>query len=710
MADYTVPEVQTAVNKAVVNADRLDVFVNGDADQIVAYDNGSSKTLAGIRRDATVAANGAADSATKAAASAALIGPNAETYVFATSGTGTAGSAAAIEHARLRMTAADTVAFTGMTLYALGKDGLLRSYKGNGGIVGSFKFAADEQLRWVWDSTSTGTIVKVAAGTASTDPYMVLLYYTGGLFQGVLKDQVASELNSQYHLLAFGPSSTAVVKTAQARLQRVGKNQLVFNQFEFLILNKTNSVRAQLAGAGYTATVVFAENDFLWFDFATSTISKLPGATTAQPPGGILLTWFYSGKFQVGALTDAIRAAETRQPMVAGPVAEVRRKVFPNKSVDQGIVVTPSRIYSAGFENNQYPGDGFSQLRMWANDLEGGFPEITPSLTHNFGHDFGLDYAINQDTMLGTVTGDAAHQATLYLVHGISAKAPGAVVDYNDPVGTPRTEIRFYEKDSSGNVTKQIANGLGLGGCLACFMGRPDMVFMEGYDRNFFVVQLGMGAANISDQTSDRSDLTRWGTFIAGKAANEWNGTARILQGPLVPDSGALAEGTALGMRYEGMCWHDGDILYGYKSYPGDDAPKIVRMRVGPSKMLPVASFRHDTFDVNGALIEFEGQGCQIYDGRYLMIGTLGKDGRGSGSFVLFPLPGKDQGGRGVVGTGGTVVVGLHFASGAMAPRVQVTPTSAATGLYVSAVDPVAGTFTVTGPANATFNWSAPIT
>lgn len=149
-----------------------------------------------------------------------------------------------------------------------------------------------------------------------------------------------------------------------------------------------------------------------------------------------------------------------------------------------------------------------------------------PVITHNVGHANSVDFinntiSISYNSMSTTngylLVGDGNWNAILTLFEGVDNKT--TLFDYNNAIN-----LSFKE----GSKTLD-----GWGGF--CFGEDFKTVFYirktdsDGTTVTINKILLGTGTVDLSDNTSGKTDLTKWGTFVSGKNGLQYNGTAQIL-------------------------------------------------------------------------------------------------------------------------------------------------------------------------------------
>lgn len=142
--------------------------------------------------------------------------------------------------------------------------------------------------------------------------------------------------------------------------------------------------------------------------------------------------------------------------------------------------------------------------KLNANDLTD-----AGTIKHTMAHCNGADFI---DGYLLVFNGQAT-PPEINITKGVTKDTPSLY--FTSP---NNTQIVFKEG------TKQLE-----GDGSACFGEAFNIVYYAGYN-GIYKILLGTGANDLSDKTDDKSDMSSWGTFITGKADDEYNGTAKILK------------------------------------------------------------------------------------------------------------------------------------------------------------------------------------
>lgn len=181
------------------------------------------------------------------------------------------------------------------------------------------------------------------------------------------------------------------------------------------------------------------------------------------------------------------------------------------------------------------------------------------SLRHNLSHAPSADYASDTDTILVSNGNTGVTDCILYLVNGGANFAQnGGVIAYGS---SNVIAINFSDINASG---------------VACFGETSDIVYMVTGEsdwttmpkKRLYRVILGKGA---NDLTSLYSEGV-YGSFIAGKADNEYNGTAHITN---------IWDGAFIG-ELQGMKYRNGNIIIPsdvYTNHTSGKTPYLVMLR-----------------------------------------------------------------------------------------------------------------------------------
>lgn len=220
-------------------------------------------------------------------------------------------------------------------------------------------------------------------------------------------------------------------------------------------------------------------------------------------------------------------------------------------------------------------------------------------IPHDLGHINGCDY---RDGVLVTQTGvDKPADISLYKNPSNQASA----IRYTDAANT---RIVFHE----GKKTDLRNNGT------VCFgQDNKTIFYAYGTGGDVYVIKmlLGLGDNDLSDATTDKTDTNHWGTFTSGKAKDEYNGTAEIIDNWMYKLGGNTQ---VQGMAYDGH-------LYIAFTYGDEQCYKFALQNNG--EMQIVDMFKCNVTDYKGTVSVAEPEAIIIDQTR----GTLNLGARFSG-------------------------------------------------------------------------------
>lgn len=292
-------------------------------------------------------------------------------------------------------------------------------------------------------------------------------------------------------------------------------------------------------------------------------------------------------------------------------------------------------------------------------------------LVHNLGHLNSLDYNSETDSLLTSNTSDnTTLLSEIIIVQNVnSLNLPEAwpLIDYNQ------------------NYVVKIPLGVNnIGGGPIFGENKNIIYFMCGQYYGTYKIQkywLGTGANDFSSGG--------YGTFIAGRGDNEYNGTAKLLGDFYGPTMEVGQDAT----------YFNGNI---YGTF-GRNTGKIYKIELNQanSPTLKDVSGTYDlkeawvlpNYDVNGNNVSAEAEGTVIWNGYYLRTSFQNK-------IVDVPLLNK-QFGTGSVGN----KVYYDFKSGTE-KNITITPTSDVTDIYVSSKNVDGFVVTSKSGGAGTFDWS----
>lgn len=148
-------------------------------------------------------------------------------------------------------------------------------------------------------------------------------------------------------------------------------------------------------------------------------------------------------------------------------------------------------------------------------------------ITHNLGHCNSVDFIYGKTDSYDSISPD-----TGYLVVGNGTVDNTATISLFNKVNN---SVKFFDNNKAVNISfSEGSKSLG---------GWGGFCFGEDYKTLFYVrntsghlntitinkILLGTGSNNYSDTSTNKNDLTKWGTYTSGKSDFEYNGTAKIL-------------------------------------------------------------------------------------------------------------------------------------------------------------------------------------
>lgn len=572
----------------------------------------------------------------------------------------------------------NTLKLSATTFFAIGPTGT-NVKELTPGVTGDFAFADNEVLIWDWDANA---LVKMSNNAARPKRFVVLLMYKNGTF-------VSGEMLPG--LCALGSAKALCSHITFSRNGTADPAPTVYGSTVTMANNNMYAIgwdgKNVKSLTGISNSWTFADNEVLIWDWDANALVKM-GNNDARPSRFVVLLHYKNSRWVDGEMVPLLLqqwANEYTLPDSIVDSAESRALVVPDRRADQGITVVGEQIWSFG--GTSYPNNGVSNAPIDIYDRTT-FEKLGTSY-HNFGHAATVDYCAELDVMV-IANGESTTSVLprLDILLNASSYAPGAMLDWNNPVSTPRVSIEFFTLDQQGAVLKQIGGS----GAVACFGEQPHILYMltgqGGVRHRIFKVLLGMGANDFSDPTG--VDLARWGVFTAGKADNEFNGTAKVLQ-------------TYTGLEYnvsQGLAFHEGKLYYGITSTANTIQVVEVQM-LESGRFRTTKTFKHAPLNKDGSKAAIETEGVAILDGRYLLAG-----GRGAGNsqfWAIFPLY-NEMGGTGVAGQRVT----FPFRCNSV-PRPMITPLSSVVDLFISAVDREGFTVSSNSGVAGPFNWTARI-
>lgn len=175
----------------------------------------------------------------------------------------------------------------------------------------------------------------------------------------------------------------------------------------------------------------------------------------------------------------------------------------------------------------------------------------------------GTIYRLNRDTFeqVGILKHDLGHMGSVDYRGGYLLETSGIKLDDSSNI-TPR--LIFYKNPYEENSLKMSdANCFSIDfkdgekvlekntdwASGSVFGENNRVVYMVGAEC-IYKLLIGVGEQDLSDKTTDKSDMNSWGDFVSGKGDNEYNGTAKIIE---------RFYGTAIGIN-QGISYWRGNI------------------------------------------------------------------------------------------------------------------------------------------------------
>ena len=459
----------------------------------------------------------------------------------------------------------------------------------------------------------------------------------------------------------------------------VEKNRITFFGLTMYAISKTGAAVKEYYWA-IKQTYVMSENQILLWNWDTNKI-QIVGNNDARPKEFVVLLMYKGNRFVAGELLPILYTNIFNVESIDCN-GETRCKIIDNVDASQGMTMCNDKIYVAYGSWS----DHLNKANICVYDNK--FNKLG-NITHNLGHMATIDYNISNDTL---IAGNGESSTTVLpridLIKNFSTYNVGDDIVFGS---SNITSIEFFKGSKK----------IGGSGACACFGESPNIAYMiTGQDipHRIFKLLLGMGTNDLSDKTSDNSDLMSWGTFISGKGDDEYNGTAKILQ---------TFYGYEFGIS-QGMCYHDGFLFYAVTDY--EKTCKILQLKLTndpigeqyPGKFKLVKQFKIPNMKLDGTRNNLESEGCCIYNGLYLACGVKSITDY-TMKLALFPLY-NEQGGSGRTGE----KINFDFITNST-PQIFITPTANVTDIYVSHIDNTGFIVSSVSGGSGTFNWKCKI-
>ena len=172
--------------------------------------------------------------------------------------------------------------------------------------------------------------------------------------------------------------------------------------------------------------------------------------------------------------------------------------------------------------------------------------------SQNISHAAVIDYSAVSDTLVSGNAGDTdSLPPRIDLLTGFSAYRVNSILDWNDGRSTPRISIPLHVVAADGKTVLRsaFADATQPGASAVWTDGRDTVAIFAG-DRTrpltMVTLRLGRGADDLS--------ATGFGTFVAGRTADEYNGTAALI---------ARYRSSMTGTT-QGATWRGGKLFVGW--------------------------------------------------------------------------------------------------------------------------------------------------
>ncbi|WP_368251335.1 BppU family phage baseplate upper protein [Enterococcus sp. 2201sp1_2201st1_B8_2201SCRN_220225] len=230
----------------------------------------------------------------------------------------------------------------------------------------------------------------------------------------------------------------------------------------------------------------------------------------------------------------------------------------------------------------------------------------------------GTIHRLNKVTFekLGTISHGLGHMGNVDYRNGYLLETEGIKIDgtnnvvpklffYKNPYGKDTlvlTDDDCFSIDFNEGTKILEQSILAPGGV---FGENDRIIYMIG-SACIYKLLLGVGAQDLSDQTTDKSDMDCWGAFVSGKPADEFNGTAKIID---------RFYGTQAGVM-QGISYRNGNIYY--MSGFDDLTCKVIEFSNGSYRIKERLTYLW--MDDNGAAKQIEPEAV-FFIGRNLYLG-----------------------------------------------------------------------------------------
>lgn len=228
-------------------------------------------------------------------------------------------------------------------------------------------------------------------------------------------------------------------------------------------------------------------------------------------------------------------------------------------------------------------------------------------IKHNLGHVSCLSYCEVFDSFI-TSNGNAGEyprvdillNASVHITAALASQTSEYMYGASDVLSIPlHTSAKDIYEDSDAGVW--------------CFGGNGRYVYLSVRNRTtqtrrFYKGILGVGTADFSD--TGTTDVTKWGTFLSGKAATEYNGTLKILE---------TYEGDNISSA-QGIDYRNGRLILS----SGSTRMDVNVLNLYDGKYQVTGLHRISKLNADGSQASVEPEDLTIVDGRVFVNSSIG--------------------------------------------------------------------------------------
>lgn len=329
----------------------------------------------------------------------------------------------------------------------------------------------------------------------------------------------------------------------------------------------------------------------------------------------------------------------------------------------QGMVQVGSQLWVGNSSTDDHSTDTIGEIYKFDSKLN-----KVGRFVHNLGHLNSMDYNSETDTLITSNTSDnTTSLSEIILVQGVT----GLQLDEGWP-------LINYNQSYVVKIPLGVNN---IGGGPIFGENKNVVYFMCGQYYGTYKIQkywLGTGTNDVSSGG--------YGTFIAGKGDNEYNGTAKLLGEFYGPTMDVGQDATYFNGNIYGTFGRNTGKIYKIELNQANSTEVHGTYDLREAWVLP-------NYDVNGNNVSSEAEGTVIWNNQYLRTWFQNK-------IVDIPIFNR-QFGKGTVGQ----KVYYDFKS-STEKNISITPTSDAIDIYVSTKDNDGFLVSSKSGANGTFDWS----